>query len=132
MSCGRTPCRAGGTVLIGLPMFAGTLIVSVQTWAQQPDRTRSGADAGDRFGSSLSAAGLVDSGVKGDMLIGAFRSDPNGSSSGRAYVHKNAAIVPMHQLAGAHKGDKFGRALAGISDVDGDGSDDLVIAAPGN
>src|SRR5688500_7982203 len=119
MSCGRTPCRAGGTVLIGLPMFAGTLMVSVQTSAQQPDRTGGGADAGDRFGSSLSAGGLVDAGVKGDRPIGALRSDPNGSSSGRAYVHKTAAIVPMHHLAGAHKGDKFSRALAGISDVDG-------------
>ncbi len=46
----------------------------------------SGEAANDRSGVSVSAAGDVNGDGFADLLIGAYRADPNGSESGASYV----------------------------------------------
>ncbi len=49
------------------------------SWSQQTKLTPAGAVPGDKFGESVYISGL-------DVIIGASGADPNGSSSGAAYV----------------------------------------------
>jgi hypothetical protein len=45
-----------------------------------------GVAAGDRSGTSVSAVGDINGDGAADVIVGAPRSDPNGSNSGSSYV----------------------------------------------
>lgn len=77
-----------------------------------------GAAAGDQFGTSVSLSGC-------SALVGAPRADPNGSSSGSAYVYDTTSwgLVRVLQPSDGAATDLFGRAVA----LDGDTA---VIGAP--
>ena len=93
------------------------------TWVQRAILIASDATAGDSFGTSVS--------ISGDYaVIGASGADPNGSSSGAAYIFKKSTggtswsqqtkLTP----AGAVPGDKFGESVY-ISGTD------VIIGASG-
>jgi hypothetical protein len=42
--------------------------------------------AGDRSGSSVSSAGDVNGDGLDDLIVGAYKADPNGNESGKSYV----------------------------------------------
>src|SRR5690606_11587880 len=50
---------------------------------------------------------------------------------GRAYVFSGATGAPLHTLNSPNSQEigSFGRALAGVPDLDGDGADDLLVGA---
>lgn len=98
----------------------------------------SGAEAGEGAGSAVAPAGDVDTDGIPDIAIGA----PYGSSgTGRAYVVYGRRLGSDLDLAllgtdgyvihGPRDRKRFGWSVAGAGDMNGDGSDDLVIGAPG-
>jgi len=102
----------------------------------------SGAAAGDYAGWSVSSAGDVNGDGFDDLIVGAYRADPNGSNSGAAYVVFGtaggfAATLDLStlngttgfQISGAAEGDLAGTSVSSAGDVNGDGFDDLIVGA---
>ena len=90
--------------------------------------------AGDSFGAAL-AVGDFDADGYDDLVVGA-----PGKGAGQAFLYKepldrtNVRVIKQgdRSVPGkAETGDRFGEALA-AGDVNADGSDDLVIGAPGD
>lgn len=139
-----------GDVLIGVPGFQVP---------DQPDRNTvgraylfSGAtgvllhtfdtpnpDYSNAFGTAVAGLGDVNGDGRGDLAVSApnetFRLNDL-SAPGRVYVFSGATggairevVVP--EVTVSNPGLGFGKALAAVPDVDGDGVDDLAIGAPG-
>jgi len=104
--------------------------------------TLKGVGTGDESGVSVSGAGDVNGDGIDDLIIGAYRADPNGGSSGESYVvfgrdSEVAATIELSNLDGSDgfvlngidSGDYSGRAVSRAGDVNGDGIDDIIIGA---
>ena len=104
-----------------------------------------GIDADDESGISVSSAGDVNGDGYDDLIIGAFRADPNGASyAGETYVVYGGASAPgtggMLDLSALDGSNGFilngidafdfsGFSVSSAGDVNGDGYDDLIIGA---
>jgi hypothetical protein len=97
--------------------------------------------SGDRFGAGLAAIGDLDDDGVVDLAVGAPRDDDGGPARGAAWILFLAAdgTVRAEQkisaTAGGFQGaledfDDFGFALAGLGDLDGDGTEDLAAGVP--
>ena len=99
----------------------------------------------DSSGGSVSSAGDVNGDGYDDLIIGAYRADPNGDSqAGETYVVYGGASAPgtggvldLSDLDGTNgfilNGidaiDESGVSVSSAGDVNGDGYDDLIIGA---
>jgi hypothetical protein len=103
-----------------------------------------GVAAGDYSGRSISAAGDINGDGFGDLIVGAFGADSNGSGSGSSYVVFGktggfAATLALSSLSGTDGfrldgvavGDRSGRSVSAAGDVNGDGFGDLIVGAYG-
>jgi hypothetical protein len=85
------------------------------------------------FGFSLSGAGDVDGDGYADVIVGAYRENPDviPADGGRAYVFSGATGDLVHTLASPNEQvlGYFGFAVSGAGDADGDGYDDVVVGA---
>ena len=102
-----------------------------------------GIDANDFSGYCVSSAGDANGDGFDDVIIGAFRADPNGASSGESYVVfggqgvGGTGVIELSSLNGANgfvlngiaPADGSGYSVSSAGDVNGDGFDDLVIGA---
>ena len=100
-----------------------------------------GEMAGDLAGTAASAAGDVNGDGYGDLLIGSPYNEESGfQEAGQAYVVLGSETLSMDVSLGdadasfwaESQWSKAGMALAGVGDSNGDGYDDLLIAAPFN
>jgi hypothetical protein len=78
----------------------------------------------DRFGRNVSSVGDLNGDGIADLLIGA-----SGANAAFAYSGADGALITTFE--GDEAGDRFGIALTGIGDINGDGLDEVLIGARG-
>ena len=101
--------------------------------SERPDVELMPTSIPDGFGESVSGAGDVNGDGYADFVVGAPETD-NGRGAAFVYYGMSTGVVrdAQQHLDGAAEGDAYGTVVAGAGDVDGDGFDDLVVAAPGS
>ncbi len=94
----------------------------------------------DRTGAAVAGVGDVNGDNYDDFLVAACGSDQGGPQAGQTYLMLGAssgwsADVPVASLAAASfvgdASETSGWSVAGVGDVNGDGSGDFLIGAPG-
>ena len=118
-------------------------IIDLAALTASQARTIYGAEAGDESGFSVSNAGDVNGDGFDDLIIGArfaFASGINDFSSGESYLifggAVQAATIDLATLGsdgvtffGVDGSDRSGNSVSSAGDVNGDGFDDILIAA---
>jgi hypothetical protein len=93
-------------------------------------RTINGLTAGERLGYALAGVGDVSGDGVPDVIAGApWGRNPANVETGRAYViHANSGAL-YHTRYGESAGARFGRSVAWVGDVNGDGRADYGVGA---
>ena len=89
--------------------------------------------ASARFGLALAGVGDLNADAVPDLLVGAPVQNVGGNSSqGQAYVFSGAdgSLLRTLDHPNPQAGALFGRALAGVGDLNGDAVPDLLVGAP--
>lgn len=87
--------------------------------------------ANGRFGAAVAGIGDLDGDGLGDVLVGAPGESVGGlSRAGRAYAFSGAGGGLLFSLVDPQPGadDAFGKLVAGVPDVDGDGIEDVIVS----
>ncbi len=94
---------------------------------------------GNRFGSSLSSLGDLDGDGITDLAVGATGDNTGGTERGAVHVllmNADGTVKSSNKIASGTNGgptlsndDRFGRSVAALSDLDGDGVADLAVGA---
>jgi hypothetical protein len=97
-------------------------------------------DDSDWFGESVFSLGDYDGDGVGDVVVGACRDDDGGDDRGAVWMLflNSDGTVKTHQKISNTQGgftgalddiDRFGQSVAPLGDLDGDGSEDLIVSA---
>ncbi|MEL7027713.1 MAG: integrin alpha [Pseudomonadota bacterium] len=102
----------------------------------------SGKDISDRAGGSVSSAGDINGDGLADVIVGATFAAGADPLAGEAYVIYGSSgafgeVLELSELDGVNgflvpgvdEGDRVGVSVGGAGDVNGDGSDDLILGA---
>jgi len=91
-----------------------------------------GQQVGDFLGWSVAAIGDLDGDGVSDVLLGAPNASPAGMpQAGNVEARSGATGELLYRIDGVEPAAYFGRTLASLGDIDGDGIDDFVVGAPG-
>jgi hypothetical protein len=85
------------------------------------------SDPCGHFGEAVAGIGDADGDFVPDLLIGAPSEFETGNPFGRAYVFSGASGTLLHTLDNPPNETRFGSAVAGVGDIDGDGKGDLAV-----
>ena len=100
-------------------------------------------DDGDQFGTSVASIGDLDGDGVPDLAVGAQFDDDGGSIRGAVWIlfmNSDGTVASEQKISDTQgnfggaldNGDQFGRSVAGIGDLDGDGVPDLAVGALGD
>jgi hypothetical protein len=116
-------------------LFEGGGIEGDLSLARDGDSAMIGDDEGDYLGTSV-ASGDFDGDGFSDFLVSAYAADAGGHPAGAVYVElgppppgRIRASMADYRLNGSESGARFGWAVAGLGDVNGDGRDDIGVGA---
>lgn len=98
-------------------------------------------DEGDQLGRSLAGIGDLDGDGVGDLAVGANYDDDGGTNRGALYIlllNPDGTVKRTSKISSTQGGftgplranDEFGRSVASLGDLDGDGVIDLAVGAP--
>jgi hypothetical protein len=109
--------------------FGGPWVIGVG--AEQADVIRTGASAGDEFGTAVAGVGDTDGDGFADLLVGAPLRDLGGIDSGSVsrYLGRSTGVSAPIEINGIAGNDNFGAVLSPLGDVNGDGFSDFVVGA---
>lgn len=110
---------AGGPAAGRAYVFSGGTGALLHTFTGEP---------GETLGFSMADAGDINADGVPDIIIGAPGMGAGGGQ-GRAYIYSGADGSIIRMLTGEAAGDRFGHAVGGPGDVDGDGRDDVLVTA---
>ncbi len=86
-----------------------------------------------QYGIAVASAGDVNGDGYDDVIVGAWGYDNGLDLEGAAFVYHGSATGPSASADWVASGNQvhayFGRAVAGVGDVNGDGFDDVVVGA---
>ncbi|GEM_PF-2759990 len=134
------PERPGRVYVVFMPVD-GTAIQLADVAAGQGGFIIDGQGVGAELGP-VAAAGDVNGDGRGDLAVGAPRTSLDAMDAGRAYiVYGDETTTPVNLddlvsmergvvIKGAPAEARLGWSIAGLGDVNGDGSPDVAVAAP--
>ncbi len=94
---------------------------------------RLGENDHDQLGFAVAGGGDLDADGDPDVAIGAWTTDFGGFNAGSAYIHDAASGDLVHRIDGQEQSSGplwFGRELAVVEDLQGNGVDDLIVGIP--
>lgn len=93
-------------------------------------RTINGESAGDQFGWLMENLGDLDADGVDDFAVTAPANDDGGADAGKVYVYSGATGSLVRSVTGT-AGERFGAGVDLAGDINGDGTGDLIVGAPG-
>jgi hypothetical protein len=128
LAVGAWKNEAGGTEAGKAYVFYGS-----STGLNQANNTAVQGSANDKFGTSVHGAGDVNGDGFDDLIVGIDAYDPGNPSLGRAEVYPGGPLglitTALFTAEGESDNDRFGFAVGGQGDINGDGFGDFAVGA---
>ncbi len=123
VAVGIPKADGGGPSAGAVQVFSGFNGVPIHTFL--------GVAGGDEFGYAVDGAGDVNWDGFDDVIVGAPFHDVPFTSAGMVQVLSGADASVLHTIRGTAAFGFFGRAVAGVGDLDSDGHDEFLVGQPG-
>ena len=91
-----------------------------------------GSERGDQCGWAVDGIGDYNGDGYNDVVIGAPRNDASADRKGMVYVCSGEDGSVLQTFEGSAAGERFGRDVSGVADIDNDGVRDLIVGAWGH
>jgi hypothetical protein len=85
----------------------------------------------DQFGAAVAGGGDIDGDGVPDLVVGAPEGSPGGRvSAGSVFAFSGATGQLLFRVDGESRGINFGRSVAIVGDLNGDGKAEIAVGAP--